>query len=537
MPLFRQSWWCKFWFDVNRQAFEKNVLVRATTPFQCLVLSLGLLLISLFTTPFTFNHQQRNVPLLAFTRTLGIKEKDILRLYSEFCKADIGGTGSIDMKEFFEFLEIESSQYNIRAFQLLAFECNQGKLTFEEFLVSAYNFCTQSRDTLVHFGFQIMSGGRSNLSLADIEAFAELLFTDPARVREVVRDVCDILAIDEKRKVSHCDWETFASQAGRLSTMLYPAFRLQAHLQKKVLYPRFWKRAAKKRLTAKRAGYEMDLAQEFLRLKAVSYCTLAPLHICCPVMLAQNNCCASLSLQDHLGVPYTELQHQDHSTPLISPPLKSHSPEKEKRRKPSKRASVATQNPTEERKKTTDSDGRGISLGARMLQQQQHEPSSRRRTSAYTASSPTVPGRRGSMFDGMDVYDPETAVDEAEAALHRHQGFIIPAASALGAGGGGSRVSGGSQVRRRSLEIQEKSRRASVKSANRRSSSTSTGGQHNMSSKVPRHNGAEIEEDEAAAAAAAAAASTLRTSGATRRGSSRIAASDSAPPNHRFTVY
>lgn len=66
---------------------------------------------------------QSNEPLVAFVRKLlGIKgDGDVARVMHVFLDVDIRGTHKLDIETFFEYFGIEFSEYNKRAFRLLAF--------------------------------------------------------------------------------------------------------------------------------------------------------------------------------------------------------------------------------------------------------------------------------------------------------------------------------------------------------------------------------------------------------------------------------
>lgn len=65
---------------------------------------------------------QSNEPLVAFVRKLGIKgDGDVARLMHVFLDVDIRGTHRLDIETFFEYFGIEFTEYNKRAFRLLAF--------------------------------------------------------------------------------------------------------------------------------------------------------------------------------------------------------------------------------------------------------------------------------------------------------------------------------------------------------------------------------------------------------------------------------
>lgn len=78
---------------------------------------------------------QKNEPLVVLVRKmLGIKgDGDVARVMRVFLDVDLRGTHKLDIETFFEYFDIEFSEYNKRAFRLLAFGDEQvlGKLKVE----------------------------------------------------------------------------------------------------------------------------------------------------------------------------------------------------------------------------------------------------------------------------------------------------------------------------------------------------------------------------------------------------------------------
>lgn len=76
---------------------------------------------------FTHTNSQSNEPLVAFVRKLlHIKgDGDVARVMHVFLDVDLRGRHELDIETFFEYFGIEFSEYNKRAFRLLAFGDDQ----------------------------------------------------------------------------------------------------------------------------------------------------------------------------------------------------------------------------------------------------------------------------------------------------------------------------------------------------------------------------------------------------------------------------
>lgn len=65
---------------------------------------------------------QTNEPLVAIVRKLGIKgDGDVARIMHVFLDVDLKGTHKLDIETFFEYFGIEFTEYNKRAFNMIAF--------------------------------------------------------------------------------------------------------------------------------------------------------------------------------------------------------------------------------------------------------------------------------------------------------------------------------------------------------------------------------------------------------------------------------
>lgn len=86
---------------------------------------------------------QANEPLVSFVRKLlGIKgDGDVARVMHVFLDVDIRGTHKLDIETFFEYFGIEFSEYNKRAFRLLAFGDGQ---------VTQHRMVSEQRYTCMH---------------------------------------------------------------------------------------------------------------------------------------------------------------------------------------------------------------------------------------------------------------------------------------------------------------------------------------------------------------------------------------------------
>lgn len=79
---------------------------------------------------------------------LGVKDREIGKLYKVFRSIDIDDSKSISIAEVLVHLHVEKTFFNKRVFGLLDTDAS-GALTFEEFMVGLWNYCSVENQ---HFG-------------------------------------------------------------------------------------------------------------------------------------------------------------------------------------------------------------------------------------------------------------------------------------------------------------------------------------------------------------------------------------------------
>ena len=66
--------------------------------------------------------------------------------------ADHGGT--IDLDEFYQFFELERTKFADRVFGILDLD-QSGELSFQEFMLGCWNYCSSSEANIIKFAFDI----------------------------------------------------------------------------------------------------------------------------------------------------------------------------------------------------------------------------------------------------------------------------------------------------------------------------------------------------------------------------------------------
>jgi Ca2+-binding EF-hand superfamily protein len=85
---------------------------------------------------------------------LGMTKAEVYQLYKKFIKVDLDRGGTIDVVELLTVIDVERTPFTERVFAVFD-EDNSGKIDFNEFVLSLWNYCTLSRVTLGMFAFDL----------------------------------------------------------------------------------------------------------------------------------------------------------------------------------------------------------------------------------------------------------------------------------------------------------------------------------------------------------------------------------------------
>lgn len=198
--------------------------------------------------------------------SLGFTEPDLTYMYEVFCSIDADGSGQISLTEMLDHLDVDRTSFAKRVFSIFD-EDLSGEIDFREFVLSMWNYCTLTRNTLILFAFDLYDADNSG-------------FIEPDEVKKMLKDVYGRKFKDSKhaRKifvkltaasndlgsrsdaVSVPEFEQFSKTHPAL---LYPAYVFQSELQNRCMGSGFWMRKANKRLVAS-GGRHLN-AVEFLK--------------------------------------------------------------------------------------------------------------------------------------------------------------------------------------------------------------------------------------------------------------------------------
>ena len=109
--------------------------------------------------------QQRTLaPLQDLFKLLFLGPPEQRRLFNCFDRMDKDGGRSIDFEEFCEFFKIPTTPFSRRCFLLLD-AGGTGEMTFPQYVICAWNYCTYDHEGLATFAFNLYDvEGEGNIS-------------------------------------------------------------------------------------------------------------------------------------------------------------------------------------------------------------------------------------------------------------------------------------------------------------------------------------------------------------------------------------
>jgi len=194
--------------------------------------------------------------------TFGLGWEQVRKLHGVFVEVDLGDEGRVTRTDLFSFLEIESSVFNKRVFEMFDYT-GRGWIDFCEFCAFAYLYCVQNITQLGMLTFQLYDTDKDGG--VSVEELKELMkdannFLNTGSVRHLTSNDVGVLnklvqelrfslqkqGYDEDENGPVADNELsmdinqFMSFVDTHKTILAPVHAAQDQIRKRILSTKFW---------------------------------------------------------------------------------------------------------------------------------------------------------------------------------------------------------------------------------------------------------------------------------------------------------
>ena len=195
-------------------------------------------------------HKNKKVrPLRATFESLGLKEDDVARLHEQFLLIDKDSSGSIELWEMLDHLDLKRNRFAKRVFAIFDVD-GSNEIDFREFVVALWQYCTLGRPQLVMFAFDLYD--RDSSGAIDFDEFnamlKELYGKRYAKNSTAVNLLRHINQLTKKHDTDEVDVEAFAEFCRTHPAMLVPAFSMQQTLRERILGGAWWDRRSNERV-------------------------------------------------------------------------------------------------------------------------------------------------------------------------------------------------------------------------------------------------------------------------------------------------
>ncbi|KAK7241072.1 calcium ion binding protein [Aureococcus anophagefferens] len=190
--------------------------------------------------------------------SLGLDEADVARLHAQFLKIDKDGSGSLELWEMLDHLDLHRTKFAKRVFSIFD-EDGSNEIDFREFVVTLWQrgagarrarYCTLGRTQLVMFAFDLYDRDSSGeIDMAELNGMLKELYGKRyAANATAVNLLKHINAMNDREYADNITVDTFTEFVRTHPAMLSPAFLMQQNLRDRVLGGAWWDRRARERV-------------------------------------------------------------------------------------------------------------------------------------------------------------------------------------------------------------------------------------------------------------------------------------------------
>lgn len=181
---------------------------------------------------------------------VGLSQNNGLKLFNMFIIIDFDNSGEITRKEFRNYIKkFSTSKFAHRALETYG---DNGSLTFDDFCLTMYSFCTYDEQMMSRFAFRLLDVDKTGrLLIEECDALIRMVHNiseaDP-KLMEVISFNCIPEQDQYFRTLRRISEDTFVQViiAGE-NNLLAPAFSFQRELRDRTLGIKCWERISVRR--------------------------------------------------------------------------------------------------------------------------------------------------------------------------------------------------------------------------------------------------------------------------------------------------
>jgi len=181
--------------------------------------------------------------VLLDAKALGIKTRQLDRLFHEFCKLEDSDSHKLDLDEFFEFMKVERTPF-MDIFFMLFDKSKSGELSFNEYVQSTWLFLSSSDDNLASVCFQTFDTERSSvLEIFEVKYMVNMVWK--FKPDWATQGALAKLDLNEDGFVTLAE---FVLLYRHYPCLLQPLVMQRKQMRKRIVYSRFWRELAEARV-------------------------------------------------------------------------------------------------------------------------------------------------------------------------------------------------------------------------------------------------------------------------------------------------
>ena len=184
---------------------------------------------------------------------LNFTRSEFRRLLQIYQKIDKDNSGHIALKELLYFLRMENDEFMRRTFAVFDND-NSGEIDFGEFVIALWNYCTESKQSLILFAFDLYDeDGSGVISRSEFKRLlSDIYGASLAKNKFVKNQANTILSSIDKMVMEGGDgvsFQDFSKLTRAYPNLLFATFEVHTAIQAKMLGHSTWANLSEKSLS------------------------------------------------------------------------------------------------------------------------------------------------------------------------------------------------------------------------------------------------------------------------------------------------